>query len=73
MLMHWHNSIRNKVYFNYILMYMDKELNKHKLICSDVNSLIQEFIVHEEEKWRLMKLTRNMPFRFKKMGKRAKF
>ena len=44
-------------------MYMDKELNKHKLFCSDVNSLIQECIVHEEKKWRLIKLTTNMPFR----------
>lgn len=44
-------------------MYMDKELNKHKLFCSDVNSLIQECIVYEEKEWRLMKLTRNMPFR----------
>jgi hypothetical protein len=33
-------------------MYMDKELNKHKLISTDVNSHIQECIVHEEEKWR---------------------
>jgi len=48
--MHWHNSTRGKkVYFNNILMYMDKELNKHKLFCSDVNSLIQECIVYEEK------------------------
>jgi hypothetical protein len=54
-------------------MYLDKELNKHKLVCSDVNSLIQECIVHEEKKGRLIELTRNMPFRCKKMGKRGKF
>jgi hypothetical protein len=64
MLMHWHNSTKKKVYFNYILMYLDKKLNKHKLLCSDVNSLIQECIVHSEKKGRLMELTRNMPFRF---------
>ena len=48
-LMHWHNSTRKKkVYFN-ILMYINKELNKPKLFCSDVNSLIQGCIVHEEK------------------------
>jgi hypothetical protein len=44
---------------------MDKELNKHKLFCSDVNSLIPERIVRGKKKRRFMKLTRNMPFRLK--------
>jgi hypothetical protein len=48
-------------------MYMDKELNKHKLFCSDVNLLIHECIAYEEKgpplMGRLTKLTRNMPFR----------
>ena len=43
--MHWHNSTRGKkkkVYFNHILMHMDKELNKHSGMVENIEKAVTD-------------------------------